>query len=153
MLGTAYEQERLCSAVVPKNLGSQTALCFFGAILAAISALYMLCWCFTCCHWRRLTWSQMWRPTCLEPNVSSFLSSLRLSRAQVLLSCIQNSTPLEGSSEQNPRALLRTNVILAFCPDPLNLAYHNGQKRANHFQRGQSVQFLQGAALKGAKEA
>lgn len=35
------------------------------------------------------------------------------------------------------------NVSLAFCPDPLNLAYHNGQKRANHFQRGQSVQFLQ----------
>ena len=97
----------------------------------------------------------------LEPNVTSHMFGAK--REQFLKfspfepsssppSCIQNSTPLD-ESEQNPRALLRTNVILAFCPDPLNLAYHNGQKRANHFQRGQSVQFLQGAALKGAREA
>ena len=38
---------------------------------------------------------------------------------------------------------VENNVILAFQPDPINLAYHNGQKRTNHFQRGQSVQFLQ----------
>ena len=35
------------------------------------------------------------------------------------------------------------NIIMAFCPESFNLAYHHGQKRVNNFQRGQSVQFLQ----------
>ena len=34
------------------------------------------------------------------------------------------------------------NVIIGFEPEAFNLAYNLGQK-ANHFQRGQSVQFLQ----------
>ena len=38
---------------------------------------------------------------------------------------------------------VENNIILAFNPDPMNLAYHNGQKKTNHFQRGQSIQFLQ----------
>lgn len=34
------------------------------------------------------------------------------------------------------------NVIVAFEPEAVNLTYRNGQKKTNHFQRGQSVQFL-----------
>ena len=45
-------------------------------------------------------------------------------------------------SQRHMSATMETMVI-GFEPQAVNLAYNVGQKKVNHFQRGQSVQFLQ----------
>ena len=45
-------------------------------------------------------------------------------------------------SQGHVKATVET-IVIVFCPEAMNLAYNVGQRKTSHFQRAQSIQFLQ----------